>query len=147
MAKLRHKKGSEPYEPYVKLDNIMMDSAAWTSLSPDAVYIYIRLRMRFDYQGGGNDRLILPYSALIWKFSRSKISEAFKELIDFGFIKKVEAGGLHRNPNVFALSEGWREKSNETVCRQGKGAIQTGLVRKSTVSRINNLVGYRPWEK
>jgi hypothetical protein len=147
MAKLKGRKGKESYSPYVKLENMMMESAAWTSLSPIAVYVYIRLRMRYNYMEGGDDRLILPYTALTWKFSRSTISEAFKELIKYGFIKKVESGGLHKNPNVFALSERWKEKSNEIVTTQGKHAIRHNPSPKPMTSRIKNLEGHRTWEK
>jgi DNA-binding PadR family transcriptional regulator len=124
-----------------------MESAAWTSLTPSAVYVYIRLKMQFNYQKGGEGRLILPYSSLTWKFSRGTISKALKELTEFGFIKKVEAGGLQKNPNVFALSNGWIEKSKEIVSTQGKGAIQAGRVPKPTASRIENLEGHRLWER
>jgi hypothetical protein len=147
MARHKGRKGKEPYEPFVKLDVMMMESAAWTSLSLSAIWIYIELRKQYNVTAGGNDHLTLPYSKVRWRLSRQTISRSFKELIEYGFIRKVEAGGLQKNPNVFALNNGWEEKSKEIVCRQGKGAIQTGLARKPTGSRLKNLVGHRPWEK
>jgi DNA-binding PadR family transcriptional regulator len=103
--------------------------------------------MRFNYLEGGDAHLTLPYSALTWQLSRGTISKAFKELIKYGFIKKVEAGGLHKNPNVFALTEHWKEKSKEIVTTHGKHAIRHDPSLKQTTSRIKNLEGHRTWER
>lgn len=147
MSKGKHdREGKESYEPWVKLDYVMTESAAWTSLSLAAIWVYIELRKTFNFIAGGNDHLILPYAKITWRLSRHTIAKAFGELIEFGFIRKVSCGGLQKNPNVFALSERWRERSQEIVGRQGKAAIRLGLTPKGTASRIKNLEGHRTWE-
>ncbi len=117
----KYRKG-ENNEPYVKLENSMTESAAWTSLSFKAVWVYIELKKRFTYEHIFS-RLVLPYSAVKWKMSPSTFSKAIKELVHYGFIEYVEHGGLYRRPNVFALSETWKTKSREIVDKEGREAI------------------------
>lgn len=140
------RKGKEPLEPFVKLDNLMTETAAWTSLSLAAVWVYIELRKTFSSMNGGNEHLVLPYAKITWKLSRQTIAKAFRELVELGFIRKVSCGGPQKNPNVFALSERWREKSREIVCQRGREAVRQRLVPKGTASRIKNLEGHRTWE-
>ena len=71
---------------YVKLDNSMTESAAWTSLSFVSVWVYIELKKRFTLEHGFT-RLILPYSKIAWKMSSCTFSKAIKELTHYGFIK------------------------------------------------------------
>jgi hypothetical protein len=147
VSKGRHdRKGKESFEPWVKLDYIMTESAAWTSLSLAAIWVYIELRKTFNLIEGGNEHLILPYAKITWRLSRHTIAKAFRELMEFGFIRKVSCGGPQKNPNVFALSERWRERSQEIVGQRGKAAIQLRLAPKGTTSRIKNLEGHRTWE-
>lgn len=119
---------NENNDRYVKLDNYMTETAAWTSLSFKAVWVYIELKKKFTYEHRFS-RLVLPYSEIKWKMSPSTFSKAIKELVHYGFIKYVERGGLYRRPNVFALSETWKTKSREIVDKEGKEAIL--LRRKS----------------
>lgn len=142
------KKGREEIEPYVKLDNSMTESAAWTSLSDKAIWVYIELRKSFDYKKGGNSHLILPYSKVAWRMSFGTYSKKIQELIDYGFIKIVEHGGLPKRPTVYALSNGWEKKSIEIVDKEGREAIKLGLAKKPTFrNNINNLKGKRRWER
>lgn len=142
------KKGSESYEPYVKLDNSMTDSAAWTSLSDKAVWVYIELKKSFNYKKGGYSHLILPYSKVSWRMCNGTFSKKIKELINYGFIKIVEYGGLPKRPTVYALSNGWENKSREIVDKEGREAIRLGLVIKpSYKNNISNLEGRRTWER
>lgn len=116
------KKGREHIDPYVKLDNSMTDSAAWTSLSFGAVWVYIGLRKSFNYNRGGNNHLILPYSGIRWKMNSRTFMKKKQELIDKGFIKVVKHGGLMNNPTVYALSNGWERISREIVHTEGREA-------------------------
>jgi DNA-binding PadR family transcriptional regulator len=126
-------------EHYVKLDNAMTVSAAWTSLSFKAVWVYIELRKRFTYEHGFS-RLVLPYSAVKWKMSPSTFSKAIQELVHYGFIRYVERGGLYRRPNVFALSDAWKTKSREIVDKEGREAILLRQkVQKTTLQRNQHL--------
>ena len=125
-------------EPYVKLDNSMTDTAAWTSLSFTAVWVYIELKKKFTYEHGFS-RLVMPYSEVSWKMHPSTYSKAILELCDKGFIRYVERGGLPRRPNVFALSGAWKNKSREIVDTEGKEAI---LLRRKMQN--SNSPQYQP---
>ena len=100
----------------------MTDSAAWTSLSFGAVWVFIELKKSFDYNKGGNSHLILPYSKVKWKMNSRTFKLKKQELIDKGFIKVVEYGGLMNNPTVYALSNDWERISREIVHTEGREA-------------------------
>ncbi len=141
------KKGSQAPERYVKLDDNMTNSAAWTALSDKAVWLYIELCKQFDYKQGGFSRLILPYSKIDWRMSRGSFSAKIRELIHYGFIWKVSQGGLLRNPNVYAITNAWEKKSREIVDKEGREAIRLGLAQKpSSKNNLTNLKGKRSWE-
>jgi DNA-binding transcriptional ArsR family regulator len=97
-------------DPYVGLAWRMMDSAAFKTLSPTAVWLYIQLQRQFK-KADGPLRLILPFGHVKFKLSWAAFTRARKELEDGGFITIVEKGGLERHPNVYALSEKWRQVS------------------------------------
>lgn len=122
------KKGREHAESYVKLDNSMTESAAWTSLSFGAVWVYIELRKSFEYNKGGNSHLVLPYSEVSWKMNARTFKSKKQELLDKGFIRVVKHGGLMNNPTVYALSSNWEKISREIVDKEGKEARK--LIKK-----------------
>ncbi len=142
------KKDRESTEPYVMLENSMTNSAAWTSLSDKAIWVYIELRKSFNYKKGGNNHLVLPYSKVAWRMSSGTYSKKTQELIDYRFIKIVEYGGLPKRPTVYALSNEWSKKSIEIVDKEGREAIKLGYVKKPSFrNNINNLKGKRRWER
>lgn len=120
---MKKNRRDEYIEPYVKLENSMTESAAWTALSFAAVWVYIELKKKFSYEHGFT-RLVLPYSEVSWKMCPYRFSKAIKELVRYGFIRYVEHGGLPRRPNVFALSEAWKTISTNIVHTEGREAIR-----------------------
>lgn len=142
------KKGRENIEPFVKLDNSMTDTAAWTALSDKAIWVYIELKKSFDTRKGGNNHLVLPYSKVSWRMNFHTFSIKIEELIHYGFIDIRERGGLYRRPNIYALSERWKTKSLEIVDKEGREAIKLGFAKKpSFKNNIKNLKGKRTWER
>lgn len=120
------------YSPYVQLNYELLDSAAWTALSYEAQWIYIELRKQFKLSKGGNSHLVLQYSVVSWRMSKNTFWKKIKELIEYGFLKVVEHGGMFNNPTVYALSEHWQKKSREIVDKEGREAIRLGLAKKRT---------------
>jgi DNA-binding PadR family transcriptional regulator len=120
------------FNPYVQLPYDLLNSAAWTALPDKAVWVYIELKKQFNFDQGGNLHLVLPYSSVAWRMSRGSFFAAIRRLMEYGFIIKRESGGLFRRPNVYSLSENWRARSQEIVCREGKEAIRQGLAKKPT---------------
>lgn len=100
----------------------MTDSAAWTSLSFGAVWVYIELRKSFDPKKGGNSHLVLTYSEVSWKMNSRTFKSKKQELVDKGFIKEVDPGGLLNRPTVYALSNNWERISREIVDKEGREA-------------------------
>jgi hypothetical protein len=142
------KKQNERVEPYIKLEHYMMDTAAWTSLSYKAVWLYLELRKQFKFSAGGDNHLLLPFTKIKWKMSKGSFCSGMRELVDKGFIKIVEQGGLFRRPTIYALSGEWKDYSRKIVDKEGREAIRLGLIRKErSWNRLENLKGKRTWEK
>lgn len=120
------------YNPYVQLPYDLLDSAAWTALPDKAIWVYIELKKQFNYGQGGDSHLVLPVSSVRWRMSRGSFFKAIGLLVKYGFIIRREKGGLFRRPNVYSLSEDWRTRSREIVCREGKEAIRKGMAKKPT---------------
>lgn len=141
------RKGKESFERYVKLDEEMTETAAWTALSDGAIWNYIELRKSFNSKKGGNERLVLPYSKVAWRMSKGTYTKRMRELVEHGFVDVVDPGGLPRRPTVYRLSEKWKEFSRKIVDKKGREAIKLGLSRKpSSRDNIKNLEGRRKWE-
>jgi len=138
---------SERVDPYVMVEHYQMDSAAWTALSDRAVWLYLELKKQFKKAQGGDSHLILPYSEVSWRMSRSSFCSGMAELCKYGFTKVVEAGGLLRKPSVYAVSQEWIEISRRIVDKEGKAAIREGLAKKPSFrNNLRNLIGSRKWE-
>jgi hypothetical protein len=145
---MSRRKGKDETEPYVKLDNRMTDSAAWTALCDGAAWLYIELKKQFDFKKGGFCHLVLPYSKVAWRMSRSSYCNRMQELVNYGFIRIIEPGGLPKRATVYALSNEWEKRSREIVDQEGREAIKLGLAKKpSSKDNISNLVGKREWER
>jgi len=142
------RKGKENNQRYVKLDDSMTESAAWTALSDKAIWTYIELRKQFNYKNGGNSKLILSYARINWRMSRGTFSKAIQELIHSGFIRIVQKGGLMKRSNIFALSDRWKEVSKQIVNEKGREAIRAGLAKKpSHRDNLKNLQKPNPRKK
>ena len=143
------KKQNERVEPYLKLEHYMMDTAAWTSLTDRAVWLYLELRRQFNYSKGGDSHLVLPYSKISWRMSRATFCRRMRELEAKGFIRCVERNsGLFRKPSVYALSGEWKRIAVKIVDKEGREAIRLGLAKKpSSRNNLKNLIGKRTWEK
>lgn len=134
--------------PYVKLDHYLMDTAAWTSLSDGAVWLYIELRKQFNYDRGGDSHLELPFSKVRWRMSKGTYVERMKELREKGFIKLVQPGEFPRKPAAYALSQDYIKVSKQIVKTQGREAIRLGEGKKPrSRNNLQNLIGKRPWER
>lgn len=142
------KEKSDRSDPYIKLEHYMMDSAAWTSLTDRAVWLYLELRRQFNFSKGGDNYLVLPFSKVKWRMSRGSFSKGMKELERLGFIRCMQRGGLFRRPSVYAVCNDWQQVSREIVGKEGREAIRLGYAKKpSSRNNLINLEGKRTWEK
>lgn len=125
----------------------MMDTAAWTSLSDGAVWLYLELRKQFDFQKGGDSHLELPFSKVRWRMSKGTYVERMRELREKGFIKLVERSEFPK-PAVYALCQDYIDVSRQIVKTQGREAIRLGEAKKArSRDTFQNLIGHRHWEK
>lgn len=94
---------------FVSIDREMMNSTAWYSLSFSAIVAY--LNIYYNLKGKTKDReIICTHSTLKNQMVKSTWRKAVKELIEKGFIDLVHgSGGLQRQPNIYGLSERWRQ--------------------------------------
>ena len=90
-----------------------MDSEAYKALSPAAVCIFPE--MKRAHHGLADNQFNLPYSEIRKRrpLSLAKISQAILELETFGFIDCPVKGGLHGQPNVYSLSDRWKQISRD----------------------------------
>ena len=136
-------------ESYVVLTYEMTESAAWTSLTDPAPWLYIELKKSFKYKLGGNSHLMLPYGQIRWRMSKPTYIKHMRQLVEFGFVRVVKRGGpLGHMPTIYALSERWKEISKEIVDKSGREAIKAGMVKKPRTKDVGrNLNGHRPHEQ
>ena len=131
------KKKWEKYKQYVQLFYEMIESPAWQDLSCGAVWWYIELKHQ-SY--GANERhLILPYSAVRHKIkSPTTIRKAIKELVSHGFVDEVEKSYLKHKPNIYGISQRWRDwpkdgvKGEANPKRRNFGAPWGGVIDRGT---------------
>lgn len=83
----------------------MAKSAAWRSLSPAAVKVYIELRCRFHGHNNGEITLSMDEGAALLHMSKSTVKRALEELKDKGFIKRTRRGQwLGRIASTYAVT-------------------------------------------
>ena len=100
------KAGDQEAKPrYIALYHDEVDSMAYKTLSPNAVWLLVQIRRAWK---GSNDRIELPFSRVSWRLKFGAFDKARTELVNAGFIRIVKQGGLLKNPNVYALANGWR---------------------------------------
>lgn len=123
----------DTYEPYVGLSWAIIDSAAFKSLSPAAVWLYVMLQRQFHKRTGAL-HLVLPFSHVGFRLTWKTFSKSLKELVSMGFITFIEKGGLLRHPNVYALSDKWRDVSGKLTGNPAAGRVVWRWIRGERVS-------------
>lgn len=101
-AKRKRNKG---HKSFVMLPRKMLRCEGWKNLSPAAKILYIHLKGK--YNGHNNREIRLHYSELNGVkglSSSSTISNAFKELEEGKWIKRIKIGGMYRYFNEYELT-------------------------------------------
>ena len=103
------KKGDrEPGRRFVALYHDEVDSMPFKTLSPAALWLLVQIRRAW---AGTNDNIKLPFARVSWRLCYSTFDRARRELVDAGFVRIIDPGGLLKRPAIYALSEAWREKA------------------------------------
>jgi hypothetical protein len=80
--------------PFVMLPKWMLASAAWRSLSGEAVAAYIELARRYNGSNNGTLHLSAREFAALRGSCKDTAARALRELIEKGFIEIVQASGF-----------------------------------------------------
>jgi hypothetical protein len=126
----------------------MTESAAWTSLSDGAIWLYIELMKTFNFTNGGFERMKLPFRRVAFRMSCHTFKNRIQELIHYGFIDLIEQGGLLRQANIYKRSNRWEQVSREICDKEGREAIRSGLApKRRSQNHQANFLGREPWRK
>ncbi len=87
--------------PFVMLRRDLLKDPEWRTLSASAKIVYIYLKSK--YNNKTLDMVTLAYSELEDMYSTQTVSNAFKELIEKGFIEKLKNGGLFGGVCVYGF--------------------------------------------
>ena len=90
---------------FVALHWEIIDSHAWQNLTNASRVALVHLKRKVVMPNPGE--ISLSYGEMEKIMNRHTYSRALRQLEEFGFITKVQYGGLYRRRNFFRLSEGW----------------------------------------
>jgi hypothetical protein len=97
MPKGRNHKGrSTTRGQFVQLTHHILRSAAWQSLSPAAVSVYLALRYRYNGRNNGSIVLSVRDAAEWSNINKDTAGRALRMLVDRGLIECVTLGGFTR---------------------------------------------------
>ena len=99
------RRGKRKYGHFVGLSKKTLRCDSYKALSAAAKILYFYLKGK--YNGSNNGEIALHYSELkevVGIKSSATVSNAFKELIEKGWVKKTKHGGLMRYQNKYELT-------------------------------------------
>ena len=93
---------------FVMLDDSFLNSVAGKLVSTNGLWAYIRIRQK--YNGYNKNNLSLVHREIKYKIKSSATyyNVIIPELIRLGLIEIVKKGGLHKQPNIYGLSDDWK---------------------------------------
>jgi len=124
---------SESRPRYVALYHAEVDSMAFKTLSPNAVWLLVQLKRAWR---GSYENIMLPFAYVSWKLTFAAFSKARLELIEAGFLRVVKPGGLYKNPAVYALTEGWRGEVAKRLADNPEAGYLRGQRTKDGVKSV-----------
>lgn len=114
---------------WTRLYDDLLDSTAYTYMSPEAKILYLYLKR--EYKGPFNeikDTVILPYGQATKKvgIGRAKMNVCLYELEIYGFIEVKSNGGLYRTPNQYTFVSKWKHITVEQAVALKESAKEYG---------------------
>ena len=93
---------------FVMLEDRVLNSIAGKLVSTNGLWVYIRIKQK--YNGYNENDLSLTHREVKYKIKSSATfyNVIIPELLKLGFIEIVKKGGLHKQPNIYKLSEEWK---------------------------------------
>ena len=87
MGRKTNYQGKSKVPSFVMLTHYMMDSPAWKSLPPISQALWLHIRRRYNGNNNGDIPLGCRDAARFLNISKNTAADAFKDLLDRGFIK------------------------------------------------------------
>lgn len=104
----RNISGNQAYKPKRPFKTVEgLGTEPWMRLSRNAAFVLDRFYAKFN--GFNRSNLSLTYEEIKNKMSNRLFSFAIWELVGFGFIDILKAGGLKREKTVYGFSNRWRK--------------------------------------
>jgi len=105
---------------YVALFYSQIDSMAFKTLSPAAVWLLVQIKKAWR---GDDHNIELPFSSVEWKLTFAAFKKARHGLVEAGFIDIVNPGGrpkrgsvgIPRQTAIYSLSERWRDEVSKRL--------------------------------
>ena len=147
MPNRQNRKGrSKTTGHFVQLHTWMMATEAWRRLKPSSRAVYVEIVARYDGRNNGRLALSARDAARLCNINKDTAVQAFRELIDRGFIECVTPGGFTRKtrhatewrltqhlcdatgaPGTKAYMK-WRRQIQNTVPNKGHHGPESGTV-------------------
>ena len=132
-------KNHEKADRYFQLHHYMLKTDAWRALSAAARAVYIQIGARYNGSNNGKLALSVRDAASECNIATNTASQAFKDLVDLGFIEETRHGGLSRKTRI--ASE-WRMTAFRCDLT---GALKTSLfMQRGAQARESRLPRSRP---
>ena len=99
---------------FTKIADSMMDSAAWLSLEPSQMGLYMLFKRKYTKSKAGDDNranISFPFSEYtrIKTYSNQRTFwRDFDLLIDRGFLKVIASGKTTRTSSIYGFSDEWK---------------------------------------
>lgn len=103
---LGNEKEKNRLPPFVAILKEMLQSEAWESISNPARVSYVHLKSKCV--SASNDELTLSFKEMEKFMDRHTFARSLSQLEEYGFIKKIQRGGLFRKRNYFRMSDQWK---------------------------------------
>jgi DNA-binding transcriptional MocR family regulator len=79
---------------FVQLHHWMLNSPAWRALKASSRAVYVELSMRYNGFNNGTLALSARDAARLCNINKDTATQAFRQLIEHGFIERVTPGGF-----------------------------------------------------
>jgi hypothetical protein len=105
----------------------LMDSAAWQTLNPRAVWVYLRLLRTWE-----NGIYSLPLNSLKGLCGHDQVRKGLDDLMEAGFVERIgPSGGLNqlKVADKYRLSEKWKVRS-KALELDAEAGVQSSRLQK-----------------
>ena len=100
------RRGKNRLPPFVYITREMLKSKEFKELTNASRFTYLLLQSQIISRN--QTEVVLTYTQAEEYMNRHTFSRSIKQLINSGFIKKKQKGGLYKRTNRYSFSEKWR---------------------------------------